>query len=143
MFGIFKRKTKIQSIAQEVPSLLLSMFGDKSTYAPDEIDIALLQLGYDKQKDIHHHQYAYGMFSSESSYRQLGLIDELETTDTFSVRLGRCYSILPSLLICISILLFLRSITKRLIRYINPFTVPQLFSIAWHSFLACFSNTFF
>jgi hypothetical protein len=89
MFGIFKRKTKIQSIAQEVPSLLLSMFGDKSTYAPDEIDIALLQLGYDKQKDIHHHQYAYGMFSSESSYRKLGLIDELGDYRHFQREVGK------------------------------------------------------
>lgn len=89
MFGIFKRKMKIQSIAQEVPNLLLSMFGDKSNYAPDEIDIALLQLGYDKQKDIHHHQYAYGMFSSESSYLQLGLTDELGDYRHFQREVGK------------------------------------------------------
>lgn len=50
MFGIFKKKTKIQSIAQEVPSVLLRSFGDKNTYVPDEIDQALQELGYDKQK---------------------------------------------------------------------------------------------
>ncbi len=89
MFGIFKRKTDIQSIAHQVPSILLSMFGDKSTYAPEEVDIALQQLGYDKQKDIHHHYYAYGMFVNESSYLQLGLTDELGNYSHFQREVGK------------------------------------------------------
>ncbi len=89
MFGIFKRKTDIQSIAHQVPSVLLSMFGDKSTYAPEEVDTALRQLGYDKQKDIHHHQYAYGMFVNESSYQQLGLTNELGNYSHFQREVGK------------------------------------------------------
>ncbi len=89
MFGIFKRKTDIQSIAHEVPSLLLRMFGDKSTYAPEEVDIALQQLGYDKHKDINQHNYAYGMFVNESSYQQLGLTDELGNFSHFQREVGK------------------------------------------------------
>ncbi|MGP8305231.1 hypothetical protein [Vibrio sp. YIC-376] len=89
MFSIFKRKTDIQSIAHEVPSRLLSLFGDKNTYAPKEVDIALQQLGYDKQRDIDHHHYAYGMFVNESSYQQLGLTDELGTYNHFQREVGK------------------------------------------------------
>lgn len=89
MFGIFKRKTDIQSIAHEVPSVLLRMFGDKSNYAPEEVDTALQQLGYDKKKDINHHQYAYGMFVNESSYQQLGLTDELGNYSHFQREVGK------------------------------------------------------
>ncbi|WP_180771399.1 hypothetical protein [Vibrio parahaemolyticus] len=89
MFGIFKKKTKIQSIAQEVPSVLLRSFGDKNTYVPDEIDQALQELGYDKQKDLNHHYYAYGMFASESFYEQLGLTDELGDYGHFQREVGK------------------------------------------------------
>ncbi len=89
MFGIFKRKADIQSIAHEVPSILLRMFGDKSNYAPEEVDVALKLLGYDKQKDINHHHYAYGMFVNETSYLQLGLTDELGNYSHFQREVGK------------------------------------------------------
>ncbi len=89
MFGIFNRKTDIQNIAHQVPSVLLRMFGDKSDYAPEEVDIALQQLGYDKEKDISHHYYAYGMFVNESSYLQLGLTDELGNYGHFQREVGK------------------------------------------------------
>lgn len=89
MFGIFKRKTKIQSIAQEVPSVLLRLFGDKDTYTPKEIDQALQELGHDKSKDLSHYQYAYGMFANEASYEQLGLTDELGNYGHFQREVGK------------------------------------------------------
>ncbi|PFG56256.1 hypothetical protein ATG66_2582 [Vibrio sp. ES.051] len=89
MFGIFKRKTKIQSIAQEVPNVLLRSFGDKDTYAPKEIDQALKELGYDKSKDLSHYQYAYGMFANEAFYVQLGLTDELGNYGHFQREVGK------------------------------------------------------
>lgn len=89
MFGIFKRKTKIQSIAQEVPCVLLHSFGDKDIYTPEEVDQALQKLGYDKSKDISHYQYAYGMFADEASYELLELTDELGNYGHFQREVGK------------------------------------------------------
>ncbi|GLR04064.1 hypothetical protein [Vibrio hyugaensis] len=89
MFGIFKKKEKVQSIAQEVPNVLLRSFGDKSTYLPEEIDQALNELGHEKHVDVTRYQYAYGMFASLVSYEQLGLTEELGNYGYFQREVGK------------------------------------------------------
>lgn len=89
MFGIFKRKETIQSIAHHVPNVLLKEFGDKTVYSPDEVDRALAELGHDKRNDISRYQYAYGMFTSLANYEQLGLTEELGNYGHFQREVGK------------------------------------------------------
>ncbi|CAE6906697.1 TPA: hypothetical protein P0E37_003283 [Vibrio campbellii] len=89
MFGMFKRKETIQSIAHQVPIVLLREFGDKDVYLPDEVDKALTELGHDKLKDMARYQYAYGMFTSLASYEQLGLTEELGNYGYFQREVGK------------------------------------------------------
>ncbi|AIV05437.1 MULTISPECIES: hypothetical protein [Vibrio] len=89
MFGIFKRKETIQSIAHQVPNVLLREFGDKNSYSPDEVDKALLELGHEKHRDMTRYQYAYGMFTSLASYEQLGLTQELGNYGHFQREVGK------------------------------------------------------
>ncbi|MGR5068106.1 MULTISPECIES: hypothetical protein [Vibrio] len=89
MFGLFKKKEKIQSIAQQVPTVLLRSFGDKSTYTPEEIDQALYEFGYDKHNDICRFHYAYGMFTCQDNYERLGLTEELGNYGHFQREIGK------------------------------------------------------
>ncbi len=102
MFGMFKRKETIQSIAHQVPIVLLREFGDKDVYLPDEVDKALTELGHDKLKDKARYQYAYGMFTSLASYEQLGLTEELGNYGYFQREVGKCCLTLQSRSICTS-----------------------------------------
>ncbi|BCN24028.1 hypothetical protein VYA_12200 [Vibrio alfacsensis] len=89
MFGMLKKKEVIQSIAQEVPKVLLRSFGDKHYYSPVEIDQALAALDYQKENDLVRYQYAYGMFSNLENYEQLGLTDELGNYGHFQREVGK------------------------------------------------------
>ncbi|AXY02349.1 hypothetical protein D1115_08005 [Vibrio alfacsensis] len=89
MFGMFKKKEVIQSIAQEVPKVLLRSFGDKHYYLPVEIDQVLAALNYKKENDLMRYKYAYGMFSNLENYEQLGLTDELGNYGHFQREVGK------------------------------------------------------
>ncbi|MGR5444976.1 hypothetical protein [Vibrio jasicida] len=89
MFGMFKKKETIQSIAHQVPTLLLKEFGDKEAYSPEEIDQALNQLGHEKHADATRYQYAYGMFANLVNYERLGLTEELGNYGHFQREVGK------------------------------------------------------
>lgn len=133
MFGMFKRKETIQSIAHQVPNVLLKEFGDKDVYLPDEVDKALAELGHDKLEDMTRYQYAYGMFTSLASYEQLGLTEELGNYGHFQRRLAKCFSTHQNRLICTSTLSFHSSIIltmpKRMLAMKRLWSIVQMVAI--------------